>query len=254
MNSRIRSLISLSCARWRWYCCGRLTENGTLIWAQRLTTWGKAEKSQVIASNDPDYHVGCNFRFCGQYEDEESGLYYNRFRYYHPQTGQYLSPDPLNLAGGLNPYGYVHNPANWIDPWGLCGTSTGDSVTVFRVQGGTPPNASYHRIKIDKDGNPKIQNVTLNISIGDAKHAEHFKKIRGDDAELVSFEIPKWFDNFIKENAIKQRGYKTNPLNQGKLAPKIVDPTTPGDSYELPSIWTKWLEENAIPGSGKVKK
>ncbi|MDE9571717.1 hypothetical protein KKJ16_22610, partial [Xenorhabdus bovienii] len=35
------------------------------------------------------YHVNCNLRFCGQYEDEESGLYYNRFRYYHPQTGQY---------------------------------------------------------------------------------------------------------------------------------------------------------------------
>nr|WP_275389714.1 DUF6531 domain-containing protein [Xenorhabdus bovienii] len=38
-------------------------ENGTLVWAQRLTTWGKAEKSPVIASNDPDYHVGCHFRF-----------------------------------------------------------------------------------------------------------------------------------------------------------------------------------------------
>nr|WP_315985614.1 RHS repeat-associated core domain-containing protein [Xenorhabdus bovienii] len=200
-------------------------------------------------------------KFAGQYEDEESGLYYNRFRYYNPETAQYLSPDPIGLLGGFNPYGYVYNPTNWIDPLGLAGgvgnkgdAGVGGSVTVFRVQGGAPPNASYHRIKIDKDGNPKIQNATLNISIGDTKHAEHFKKIRGDDAELVSFEIPKWLDDFIKENAIKQKGYKTNPLNQGKLAPKIVDPSTPGDSYELPGIWTKWLEENAIPGSGKVKK
>ncbi|MBI6549573.1 RHS repeat protein, partial [Xenorhabdus sp. VLS] len=45
-----------------------LSEEGVLVWAQRLTTWGKAEKSQVIASNNPDFHVGCNFRFCGQYE------------------------------------------------------------------------------------------------------------------------------------------------------------------------------------------
>ncbi|MBC8955025.1 RHS family protein [Xenorhabdus sp. PB62.4] len=98
-----------------------LDEEGGLVWAQRLTTWGKAERSQVIASNDADYHVNCNLRFLGQYEDEESGLYYNRFRYYSPETGQYLSPDPIGLMGGLNPYGYVHNPSNWVDPYGLTG-------------------------------------------------------------------------------------------------------------------------------------
>ncbi|WP_275382252.1 RHS repeat domain-containing protein, partial [Xenorhabdus bovienii] len=105
-------------------------ENGTLVWAQRLTTWGKAEKSPVIASNDPDYHVGCPFRFCGQYEDEESGLYYNRFRYYNPQTGQYISADPIGLLGGLNPYGYVHNPSRFIDPFGLAGDDC-DKLVAF---------------------------------------------------------------------------------------------------------------------------
>ncbi|WP_258087332.1 RHS repeat domain-containing protein [Xenorhabdus bovienii] len=96
-----------------------LNEEGGLVWAQRLTTWGKAERSQVLASNDADYHVGCNLRFMGQYEDEESGLYYNRFRYYDRETGQYLTPDPLNLEGGFNPYGYVHNPVGFVDPFGL---------------------------------------------------------------------------------------------------------------------------------------
>ncbi|SIP72418.1 Complete genome; segment 11/17 [Xenorhabdus innexi] len=96
-----------------------LNEQGVPVWAQRLTTWGKAERSQVIASNDSDYHVNCNLRFAGQYEDEESGLYYNRFRYYNPDTAQYISPDPIGLAGGFNPYSYVHNPTNFIDPLGL---------------------------------------------------------------------------------------------------------------------------------------
>ncbi|WP_211353898.1 RHS repeat domain-containing protein, partial [Xenorhabdus doucetiae] len=98
-----------------------LNENGTLVWAQRLKTWGKAEKSQVIASNNPDYHVTCNLRFCGQYEDTESGLFYNFHRYYSPETAQYISPDPIGLLGGVNPYGYVHNPLSWVDPWGLAG-------------------------------------------------------------------------------------------------------------------------------------
>ncbi|PQQ24533.1 hypothetical protein C6H69_23160, partial [Photorhabdus luminescens] len=95
-----------------------LTEAGELIWAGRLLTWGEPERWPVLTINDPR-NLTCNLRFCGQYEDSESGLFYNRHRYYESDTGQYLSPDPLNLSGGINPYGYVHDPVNWIDPFGL---------------------------------------------------------------------------------------------------------------------------------------
>jgi RHS repeat-associated protein len=44
-------------------------------------------------------------RFQGQHEDAETGLFYNRFRYYDPDAGLYLSPDPIGLEGGLRPYG-----------------------------------------------------------------------------------------------------------------------------------------------------
>nr|WP_268806862.1 RHS repeat-associated core domain-containing protein [Yersinia entomophaga] len=67
-------------------------------------------------------------KFAGQLLDEESGLHYNRFRYYDPQACCYLSPDPIGLAGGLNTYGYVHNPLGWIDPLGLAGCSTLDRI------------------------------------------------------------------------------------------------------------------------------
>nr|WP_261804217.1 RHS repeat-associated core domain-containing protein [Serratia marcescens] len=60
-------------------------------------------------------------RYPGQLYDAESGLYYNRYRYYDPELGQYLSPDPIGLAGGIRPQGYVHNPLEWIDPLGLAG-------------------------------------------------------------------------------------------------------------------------------------
>jgi RHS repeat-associated protein len=58
-------------------------------------------------------------RFQGQYEDGETGLFYNRFRYYDPDAGLYISPDPLGLEGGLRPFGYGINPTRWIDPLGL---------------------------------------------------------------------------------------------------------------------------------------
>ncbi|PNL49829.1 type IV secretion protein Rhs [Proteus mirabilis] len=100
------------------------SEKGIVSWAGRLNTWGQMafwQSHDDYADNDPEY-TECHFRFAGQYEDKESGLYYNRFRYYDKDTGQYISPDPIGLLGGFNPYGYVHCPTGWVDPFGLSGT------------------------------------------------------------------------------------------------------------------------------------
>ena len=43
-------------------------------------------------------------RFQGQYFDAETGLHYNRSRYYDPQVGRFTTQDPISLAGGLNLY------------------------------------------------------------------------------------------------------------------------------------------------------
>lgn len=55
----------------------------------------------------------------GQIFDPETGLYYNLHRYYDPQAGKFISPDPIGLLGGLNEYGWVPNPTTWIDADGL---------------------------------------------------------------------------------------------------------------------------------------
>ncbi|WP_040002295.1 RHS repeat domain-containing protein, partial [Dickeya chrysanthemi] len=94
------------------------TPDGTLRWqAPTATLWGRrqAEKSE---SPDP------GLAFAGQLRDSESGLCYNRFRYYDPAGGCYISPDPIGIAGGESNYGYVPNPVCWIDPLGLAGCSS----------------------------------------------------------------------------------------------------------------------------------
>ncbi len=67
----------------------------------------------------------------GQWEDSESGLHYNLNRYYDPETGQYLSPDPIGVDGGLRTHAYVHDPLRWFDPDGLarCTASSRDVIT-----------------------------------------------------------------------------------------------------------------------------
>jgi len=71
----------------------------------------------------------CPWRFAGQYRDDETGLHYNRFRYYDADAGQYISRDPLGLRAGLRVYGYVGDPGVASDPLGLApvaGAGCGD--------------------------------------------------------------------------------------------------------------------------------
>jgi RHS repeat-associated protein len=92
-----------------------LTEDGTIVWRGKQQLWGREE------GRNKEDAPSCRLRFPGQYEDEESGLYYNRFRYYDCEAGLYLCVDPIGLAGGINLYQYAPNPLSWIDPLGLFG-------------------------------------------------------------------------------------------------------------------------------------
>jgi RHS repeat-associated protein len=87
-------------------------ERGREAWAAEIDTYG-----QLREVRGPQR--ACPFRFPGQYEDAETGLYYNRFRYYDPESGGYVSQDPIGLAGGKALYAYVGDPLIWADPRGL---------------------------------------------------------------------------------------------------------------------------------------
>ncbi len=84
-----------------------------LVWEMLPDVYGNMGECHGDRTLEP-------FRDQGHYEDEDTGLYHNRFRNYSPKMGVYISSDPIGQAGN-NPtlYGYVQDVNTWIDPWGL---------------------------------------------------------------------------------------------------------------------------------------
>jgi RHS repeat-associated protein len=88
---------------------------GKLAWRMQLDLFGVPKEGSFKAEE----RELCPWRWPGQYDDDEIGLYYNRFRYYDPTLGQYISPDPIDVLGGLSLYGYTDDPFDLVDPLGL---------------------------------------------------------------------------------------------------------------------------------------
>ena len=91
---------------------------GRVAWSAQYKAWGEAREAISEAGRRAGF--ANPIRFQGQYFDAETGLHYNRHRYYDPASGRYVSRDPLGLAGGRNLHVYVgNNPVRGIDPLGL---------------------------------------------------------------------------------------------------------------------------------------
>ncbi|EOM0942058.1 RHS repeat-associated core domain-containing protein, partial [Escherichia coli] len=107
---------SLPPVEWLTYGSGYLaliSEDGNTAWRGEYDEWG----NQLNEENP--YYLHQPYRLPGQQHDEESGLYYNRNRYYDPLQGRYITQDPIGLAGGWNLYNYPLNPIIRMDPLGL---------------------------------------------------------------------------------------------------------------------------------------
>nr|GFC18477.1 type VI secretion system Vgr family protein [Tanacetum cinerariifolium] len=115
-------LVETRQARYSYDTAGNLCRKVTKTGREWLYSWNEA--GQLVTVVRPDGQVvhftyDALSRRLSQYEDVETGLYYNRFRYYDPEGGQYISQDPIGLAGGTHLYSYVHDTTAWIDPFGL---------------------------------------------------------------------------------------------------------------------------------------
>ena len=107
-------------------------KHGKTVWAADYSPFGKA---QITTQN-----IALNLRFPGQYEDRETGKYYNYQRTYDPDAGRYSTSDPIGLKGGINAYAYVSgNPLSGFDPLGLATFYDGFSTTFLQDFATTNP-------------------------------------------------------------------------------------------------------------------
>lgn len=121
---------------------------GKTVWRPGQTSlWGlalslPADTGYPDPRGELDPEAAPGLLYAGQWQDAESGLCYNRFRYYESETGMYLVSDPLGLLGGEQTYRYVPNPCGWVDPLGLAASSKISSLMDYigdgrRVSGHT---------------------------------------------------------------------------------------------------------------------
>ncbi|EKW86783.1 RHS repeat domain-containing protein, partial [Escherichia coli] len=90
-----------------------ISKEGATEWCAEYDEWGN------LLNEENPHQLQQLIRLPGQQYDEESGLYYNRHRYYDPLHGRYITQDPIGLKGGWNFYQYPLNPVINVDPQGL---------------------------------------------------------------------------------------------------------------------------------------
>jgi RHS repeat-associated protein len=88
---------------------------GAVACSLERRAWGRTRFEAGSTASTP-------IRFQGQYEDAETGLCYNRWRYFDPDLAQFIAADPVRLRGGVHLYAYGPNPLSYIDPLGLAAT------------------------------------------------------------------------------------------------------------------------------------
>ncbi len=157
------------------------TTTGDSVWSSKYSPFGSAsilQKKRIVS----------NLRFPGQYQDEETNLYYNYHRIYDPKIGLYLQTDPAGLGHGLNLYQYANsNPNSFYDSYGLWLGGGHEDLTRKAWTGITYPSemGNYSSLILDA-----IVANNLAVDTGSLKtiNSWHFNRSIGEKAEKAILE------------------------------------------------------------------
>jgi RHS repeat-associated protein len=182
--------------------------SGDIVWSAQYDAYGKVA-TLTLAGDD---YLNQPLRFQGQYFDAESGLHYNRHRYYDPRLGRYLTPDPIKLAGGLNQYQYVPNPTGWVDPLGLNSNCPPPNKPGCEVPGG------IGGAKVD-EGEPALPKMTApeRRARVDELAEENAKRRVSEYEKIYDMHTVKKHSSEISDPALKQRAINGADPHTGEV-------------------------------------
>ncbi|WP_422085991.1 RHS repeat domain-containing protein [Variovorax sp.] len=183
---------------------------GRVAWSASYKAWG--ETRQAISEAGRKAGFRNPIRFQGQYWDEETGLHYNRYRYYDPSSGRYVSRDPIGLDGGNNIYQYAPNPSHWVDPLGLAKKDQKSQKPCQSKKNSTEPKLPEKVIA--QDGGLRLEHY---VRSGD--HAPAHFHLRGDGGLNVQIGQNGKPINGSEELTAVQRDFIQN--NKAKLRSSV---------------------------------
>ncbi|QRF55106.1 RHS repeat-associated core domain-containing protein [Variovorax paradoxus] len=213
------------------------SEAGEILWRTSYKAWGntwRLEQHAERLAGQEEGEVVQNLRFQGQYRDDETGLHYNRFRYYDPDCGRFASQDPMGLSGGINLFAYAPNPTGWVDPLGLVDIKhfpSHESICGFADL--VPDNPK--RISVGGHGTPlhDCNNVPLTVQeIADEIRA-HSKYKKGMGVDLLSCSTGAGSASYAQQLANELGATVRAPdtllwyYSNGALLPAPRDPANP---------------------------
>lgn len=221
-------------------------EQGERVWAAELDIYGNVQWTGLKGNR-----LDCPFRYQGQYEDEETGLYYNRFRYYSPYEGMYTQQDPIGLAGGLSLYSYTKDSNTQIDIFGwkdivYRALSEMDMETVKKGLGITPKNPSANSTPLEHvlNGSTSGYGDQYISFTRDEKFANRWASKSG--TSVVSVDLDELHNRKIDLSTPEGR---ITHLGDASRVPK-------GHSIHTANKWAKGasevLVEGGIPGSAII--
>jgi RHS repeat-associated protein len=227
---------------------------GNLVWAADHHVWGAVRSvraSGALAlkpaqdSQPAEHH--CPFRFPGQYEDIETGLYYNRHRHYDPLTGQYASPDPIGLAGGDRPQGYVGNPGVWVDPFAFNAVTPTYSPYVSRLDPKTGGPMAIDTSKFTSGPATEFGGIRNSRQFWNEWQKKYPETISEANAIIIKNRgAPQvdatWMKHFPETKGLDGTKLIHHHINQGPLAMPLPEPI-----HSLQPGWGIWHPNYAVP-------
>ncbi|NWD83074.1 RHS domain-containing protein [Pseudomonas reactans] len=204
-----------------WYQCDHLgtpmeltDEQGDIAWAGVYKAWGLAREQRSENAKRAD--VRNPLRFQGQYFDVETGLHYNRYRYYDPQVGRFIGKDPIGFSGGPNIFLYTANPTGWTDPLGLCSKRLNNALG-----GRTNDNLQAHHI-IPEQVWARNESFLNKIGLSGKRDARENGVLMPDSPEKAKSMRRKFYHCGSHEIYSKKIEWELNKIEQ-KLDEGLID-------------------------------